>query len=219
MEKRLFVQVDGVLADFNSAARELLRRMFPKAEDGDDGAWPKAELDLTPYTEDQWREFARMAIGMPSWWLRVPPLRENVAEWYSFLTFGLGMVYNVYYISVRQGPLCHHQTQTWLRRMGVWQDNCSLITLGSAEERAQLAQALGPEAVITDGMHSLRSIGKVVPAARLMLCAAPYNEQSWAADPEGVKRGSLLDLSCALAESLGTTPPDASSQPSNPRPN
>lgn len=144
---RVVLSVDGTLADFHQAALDSLRMMYPaKKVDGD---WPKGESDFSPYTNEEWNQFCKTVPQMPSWWLRVWPIQHNLALWWTLNTFGTAASYEVYYLAMRSGPLVMHQTQTWLRRMGAWQDNCSLFIAQSGEERRQFFKAANPIGLLT----------------------------------------------------------------------
>lgn len=168
---RIGLDIDGCLADFNSAYRQTLldvsgRPLIP--EGFQPPLWDYAPFyGYTP--EEDKRAWDRIKTNTRFWQTLQPlPGAEDLLE--------LANVVNgdVYFLTNRPGTTAKRQTETWLRFYGLWEPTV-LIAPGN---KGKIAEGLQLTDLIDDRPENCFAVAYESPLTKVFLRAASYNE--WA---------------------------------------
>lgn len=167
---KLGFDLDGVLADFNTAFIELIRQQTgivlprPSATYPDvwnyhvaGGVTPEQEIAL-------WN-----TIGHSQFWgtLHAYPETLEVLDKLTKLRFE---GHDIYFVTSRPGEKAKFLTERWLSLHGM--NNPTVLV---TSDKGPVVQGLGLEAFIDDKPENLTEIDKASPSTRLYLYDAPYN--------------------------------------------
>ena len=182
---RLGVDVDGVVADFRTAFRDLAERELGGAPADVDGELSKTDVDRL------WRRVA----GSPNWWLDVPPHEpDQLARLYSESRRAR---WEVFFITSRPpsaGDTVQLQTQVWLERLGFLMPS---VLTSPAGARGELARALRLDIALDDRMINCVEVISASNSKALLVARGPDDPQlRQTAEARGI--GVVASLSDAL---------------------
>ena len=173
---RIGIDVDGVLANFNEAFRELIftvtgKVLKPFETDGPlTWNWDR-DQGVTREEEDAcWR-----AVEVsPHWWCRLKPLpgvHEALGELQECIM--LNRV-EPFFITARRGPAALNQTRQWLRNYGI----CYPTVLPGKDPvtKAALCKVLGLHTFIDDKVENVLAIAGT-PKTRAVMHDWNYNRR------------------------------------------
>jgi hypothetical protein len=184
---RLGCDVDGVLANFGSAFRRVLREtsgraLIPEGEEPPVWDWP----EHYGYTAKEIRAAWAAVSHDPGFWQyldALPGAQEFLAWlWRSVSTFnwtdgfgGFETNVEVYFITTRlHGRAVKRQTELWLQRNGFLGESRTVCI--ARGEKGHLAAGLGLTHMIDDRPENLASVVMYAPTCRTYLRRVPYNK-------------------------------------------
>jgi len=168
--------VDGVLADFNTAYRQRLidvtgRELIPPFVNGHEpGMWYYA-TDEYGYTKEEDSAVWKSIIADPYFWgdlTNYPDTRRFIADLYMNVDPEM-----VYFITTRPGVKVKDQTEEWLRVRGVY--NPTVLIAADAEAKGRLAVGLGLTHFIDDRPENCFSVLYHSPETKVYLLTHKYN--------------------------------------------
>jgi 5'(3')-deoxyribonucleotidase len=170
MERRLNigVDVDGVLADFTSAARKLMKQMFNGRPDDKlvQTTWAFESLGINAQEE---RQFWNRIDTIPNWWLGHEPLPKTD------LLSQLCEKHRVIFITNRKdgmGMPVEDQTKVWLKRtFGIVYTNVII-----SDNKGPVAEGLKLNAFIDDRPKNVSEVYPKCPGGTYIL-RTTYNQE------------------------------------------
>lgn len=177
---KIGIDVDGVLADFNS---EFIKRCV--AVTGKD-LFPARPFDIPTWHYPQHFGYseAEMAfpngpvwahvIDDPTFWYQLFPY-DGVPEFLSQLD---SSQHDIYFITNRPGVTAKMQTENWLEfhNFGLQTDAFSYPTVLISTEKGLCAKALGLDLYIDDKTENCMDVNHVSPKTRTIMLARPWNK-------------------------------------------
>ncbi len=170
------VDVDGVLACFNTSYRELIKKHTgietkPVNRENFPDCW---DYDIAAgVTKEQSREMWKHIATSDTFWRKLPPY-EWTEKTLNRLLSGSGPVY---FITSRCGQHAQKQTQEFLERYATNANvSPSVLVVSSHEKKIPLINGLGITHYIDDRMDSMKLfLGNV--DAKLYLFDQPWNRE------------------------------------------
>jgi hypothetical protein len=187
------VDIDGVLADFNTAYRQRLidvtgRTLIPPFVGGyEPGVWNYA-TDEYGYTKEEDSAVWKDIIGDDTFWLRLNPYAE--ADRFIRSLFDC----EVYFITTRPGKAVKSQSEQWIIDAAPGYTPTVLIAKNAAA-KGQLASGLGLTHFIDDRPENCLAVKRAIPSCAVYLLDHKYN--TWA--KENVDYESIVRI-CALKD-------------------
>lgn len=172
---RIGMDVDGVLADFNSAFTALIRQQTGiDIAHGPEGPsswhWP-GEAGVTKAQENKLWETIKLSH---TFWVSLKPL-PGAYEVLRMLDALQGYYHaQTYFITARPGDWAHEQTKRWLRTWGMVDPQ--VLIARKPEEKAKVAEGLGLDCVVDDRLENANTYATRVPKANVFLIDRPYNQ-------------------------------------------
>ena len=166
---RLGFDVDGVLADFNSAYRRLCiemsgRDLFPPEDDPTYPAvWGYPEY--YGYTDEEVAQVWKRIEADPDFWFNLNPL-PGMAQVANLYWRG----HDLYFISQRVGETAKRQTEQWLIAYSV-----SVPTVLITGRKGSIVRDLRLDAYIDDRLSNVQNVARMAWDTRVFLLDAPYN--------------------------------------------
>lgn len=196
-ELRIGLDVDGVLANFNSAYREILievsgRDLIPEVFEPP--CWEYAPA--YGYTKDEDRAAWSAIRNDPFFWRKLGVL-PGAQELLNDID---DVRHAVYFITTRLGTQVKHQTESWLRD---YVANPAVLIAKSSADKGRLAEGLDLTHFVDDKPENCIAVKEAVPGCRVFLLSYAYN--LWAKnepryDYLGITRIHNLN---AFAEAIG----------------
>lgn len=181
MSKPLIVgcDVDGVLADFNTAYRQRLidvtgRELLPPFVDGHEPSVWNYATDEYGYTKEEDNRVWKAIKSDPHFWGDLDHYPVTALA----LLLTLRDLENVYFITTRPGLRVKKQTEQWL--MSRWITNPTVLIAGNAEDKGRLAAGLHLTHFIDDRPENCLAVKMQSPNTEVYLFEHRYN--AWAKD-------------------------------------
>lgn len=179
MSKPVGIDIDGVLADFNTAYKRKIEARFPhiKCPDYDracyptEWAWERA-LGLTKDQEDEVWE--KDILSSPTFWYMIPryPWTREALDRASTSQV------DVYFVTSRSGKRCKAQTEDWLASSSTentWYPTVNVVT--SHKKKIEVLDGLSVGFYIDDRLDTLKLIAKELPKLNLYCFDQPWNRE------------------------------------------
>jgi hypothetical protein len=178
--RRIGVDVDGVLADFNTSYIRLIAKttgvQLPAADDTYPTTWfypeaagiPKAEIDRV------WRDGI---LPSPRWWNTLPCYDTTIDD-ADALANCIVDDDEVYAITSRPGAGAAFWTTYWLRRVfdaAVTQPQ--VIIADDAAAKGRIAAAIGLDAFIDDLAANCAAVRRLSPSTEVFMFDRPWNRR------------------------------------------
>ena len=166
---KIGIDVDGVLADFNTNYRHELHKVspvrFPEISDTFPNTWhwDKAAGLSSETIASAWDSIKTSE----SFWAELPPY--NGTEIFLFSLF-VRPELDVYFITNRLGAGVKHQTEEWLTRYG-YDSPTVLITA----DKGGAAKVLGLDFYIDDKTENCSDVYFASPSTKIYMLAQPWN--------------------------------------------
>jgi hypothetical protein len=182
---RLGIDVDGVVADFRTAFRDLAQRELGRAPDDAESELSRQDI------ERLWKSVAATS----NWWLDVPPYEpDQIRRLYEHSRRGRWEVFFLTSRPVSGGDAVQLQTQVWLERFGFYLPSVFTTPAGA---RGETARALRLDLAIDDRMVNCLEIVSASNSKALLLTRDPLQEGARdSAEARGI--GVVQSLSDAL---------------------
>ena len=182
---RLGIDVDGVVADFQSAFRALAERELGLPASDVETELPKSDVDRL------WRVVA----DTTNWWLDVPAYEpDQIMRLYAQARTGRWEVFFMTSRPPSAGDSVQLQTQVWLERQGYFLP--SVLTTPSGA-RGEVARSLRLDLAVDDRMVNCLEIVSASNSKALMMLRPPPEPRSReAAEARGI--GVVSSLAEAL---------------------
>lgn len=198
---RIGVDVDGVLADFNSGFVSLAEKTYGITRpSGFMETWPSTWDYMEPdlgLTGGQISELWELIKASPSWWETLDPLPNAVQDLVYLDMMTLSRLHDVYFITTRVGLHVKSQTERWLSLMGFWQPTV-LISKG---DKGPIARGLDLNVLIDDKPENLDSVVTATSGrCACFLFSAPWNHGDYAYVRTTTVREPLIRLERELYE-------------------
>lgn len=183
---RLGIDVDGVLADFRTAFRELAAKEL--------GSRASAEADQELSKKDVERLWKAVATA-PNWWGDLPPFEpDQLTRLYSLSRSGRWEVFFMTSRPPSSGDTVQLQTQVWLERYGFYMPS---VLTAPAGARGELARSLRIDVIVDDHLVNCMEIVGASNARVLHMARGPLDdERRQQAEARGV--GVVSTLAAAL---------------------
>lgn len=172
---KISFDIDGVLADFDRAATDVVREMFLPELPDDYSAQKYSFADVL--SRKQWDAAFERMLATPYLWLHIKPFAENVRAVQEYVAAHGDK--GIYYITARKdcagfgGPL--EMTQTWLSELMLPWKNVIVVE----KTRDKLVH------IVDNGIHfSIDDLDRTVelcqgiPNHTAILLDRPYNQQA-----------------------------------------
>lgn len=188
----LGVDVDGVLADFNTSFIERI-----VAVTGVDLFPPRPfDIPLWHYPEHYGYSVKDMnnvwdsVRADPTFWVNLPPYPDT-GKSLVYLS-GLRRNHDIYFVTARVGVRCKLQTERWLRKHGF--DDATVLITG---HKGVIAGALGFGAYIDDNLVNVASMVEQRRPCQTYLLVRPWNRM-------GILAEGIIEVSAVVgfADSL-----------------
>ena len=163
---KLGIDIDGVLAEFNTA----FKKFFPRIPDDfvpDVWDWPKKYGATDEEIEEAWD----ILRDSSDFWRRLSPYPE-MAEQSKVINDLSADGHEIYFITAREGWCAKFETETWLRRHGIAFP--TVILSSSGYRKGDICSALDLHAMLDDSLDNVRVISNV---CRTYLLDRPWNQQ------------------------------------------
>lgn len=174
--KRIGLDVDGVLAEFNTPFRELLGeqtgKVLPPIEAccyPTEWAWHRAAGITAEEEAAAWRTITESR----RWWRDLPPLEG--ASLLRDLNQAVGEV-EVYFITARPGRLAQYQTAAWLEQQHFMLP--SVLIAPTADDKASVVKGLGLHGFLDDRPENVRAVVQQSPMTAGFLLDQPWNRDA-----------------------------------------
>jgi len=196
---RIGIDIDGVLADFNSA---FIQRCIDVT--GQD-LFPPRPFDIPTWHYPQHYGYSEEALAYPngpvwasviadeSFWYTLYPY-DGVPEFLSRLDCS---AHDFYFITNRPGKTAKSQTENWIEfhNFGLKTEAFSYPTVLLASDKGAVCKALGIDLYIDDKTENCLDVNHVSPKTRTIMLARPWNT----AQP-GILRVESLDQFAAFID-------------------
>lgn len=186
MKRILGVDVDGVLADFNSAFIDLIvevahRDLFPPRP-FDIPVWNYPER--YGYGPEEMSAVWASINGSSSFWQTLPTYPETIAAM-RYLRSRVQAGDDVYFVTNRSGATAKIQTERWLRR---FEFGSPTVLITSA--KGLIAKALKFDVYVDDRVENILDVRMWSKDTRAVLFDRPWNQSV-----EGFERTRTVELS------------------------
>lgn len=181
------VDIDGVLADFNTNYIDLVREvtgrdLFPKGY-----TWADIETWSYPetfgYTDAEITKVWDHIAASRTFWRTLRPY----ASTYNFLYDLSGLEHDVYFITSRIGKREQMQTMDWLIEFGWKTDHAPTVLISS--KKGECCHALKVNLYIDDKNENCEDVVKQAPDTECWMLAQPWN--SITGRPGIIRTGSI----------------------------
>lgn len=172
--KRILFDVDGVLADFNYSAANLLELLYPEVAIDRTPPWPRTwdwPDEALQRDAERLEAFWKTMTGNPEWYASIPVYDDVVPLIANGELYQLQEYYDVYAVTNRPAYL-REVTEFWLHAVANFP--VPVITINGP--KGPLAKAMGAELLIDDRIENVESALSHGVDARLI--ARPYNEDT-----------------------------------------
>jgi len=172
--KRILFDVDGVLADIDHSAANLLELLYPEVKIDRTPPWPRIWYwpdEVLGGDQEKVQAFWRTMHNNPDWFLAVPLQDDAIPLVVSGDLYRLQEYYDVYAVTNRPAHL-REVTEFWLHAVANFP--VPVITINGP--KGPLAKAMGAELLIDDRIENVESALSHGVDARLI--ARPYNENT-----------------------------------------
>ncbi len=169
--KRVGIDVDGIVADFNSKYKILIESntdiRLPDVSDYYPNTWNyDVAAGLDPVKR---KELWGLIKKSASFWRELPPYPETGEFLYHLENYIDG---DVYFITNRPGASAKTQTELWLDRMGFYEP-----TVLISEEKGLCAKALNLTHYIDDKNENCADVLEKSPTTSTYMLARPWNQE------------------------------------------
>jgi hypothetical protein len=162
---RLGIDVDGVIADFQSAFRTLAERELGIAAKDVESELTKADVDRL------WKVVA----GSPNWWVTLPAYEpDQVGRLYAEARRGRWEVFFLTSRPASAGDAVQLQTQVWLERLGFFLPSVLTTPAGA---RGEVARSLRLDLAIDDRLINCMEIISASNAKALLIARGAAEEK------------------------------------------
>lgn len=159
MRKRIAIDIDGVLANFNLAFSKKaldigVNTKIIQTEEVEVWDWPTQQLD---WTEKEYTDTWEALKNSYNWWMTLEPIisvGHNFEDEVDFINDAI-LDNDIYFITHRCNTLGFNatmQSHLWLESVGIQAHNATVIASGT---KGPLAAALGIDVVIDDKLDNL----------------------------------------------------------------
>jgi len=173
---RIGVDLDGVLADFNSTFIALIKQMIgielPPVSDTYPDCWSYHRAGGVTKQQDAvlWAHISDPTVRF---WRRLGELPgATMLRDLSDMMDARKVV--VYFITTRLGASAHQQSMTWLAAHGFRAP--VVLIAGSEDAKGKLALGLGLDAFIDDKPENCIQVKLQSPSTKVFILNAPYNK-------------------------------------------
>lgn len=170
---KILVDLDGVVADFNSAFARLLKRINPSiildatAPDFPDcWNWPERYGYSKEDESKAWAEVKHSGV----FWRSLFPYPNGYAD-VEHLNI-LQRTHEIYFVTSRPGVTAKRESEEWLRGMGF---NGPTVIICDSHSKADFVQAVKIDMVIEDKPETLLDCNNT----HTVLVRRPYNKGYW----------------------------------------
>lgn len=160
------VDVDGVVADWVGAYRQLARELHG-VELPDSDSWHWMNDHLTPEQELRQRTYTR---ANPEWWLKLQPLADTQLALAVLNQAAVHRDIDLYFITHRPGKGLKAVTEKWLTWQGVTHP-----TVIVAERKGPVAAGLELDVFVDDKPENCLDVLTACPDALVSLITRPWN--------------------------------------------
>lgn len=172
---RLWIDLDGVISSFTSNAVRVINELWPEKNLPAD--FVPADWDYTGILEKKdWSIFWDHARSVPDFWLRQPPIEENVSALRTWLK---ETEHQVFYITSRidtGGMSAHLQTAQWLIRNNIYPPEVSLIVAGKPPDKEKYIREHSIDYGIDDLPATVSAVN-MISWHHCFLLDRPYNRE------------------------------------------
>ena len=162
---RLGIDVDGVIADFQSAFRTLAERELGIAAKDVESELTKADVDRL------WK----VVGGSPNWWVTLPAYEpDQVNRLYAEARRGRWEVFFLTSRPASAGDAVQLQTQVWLERLGFFLPSVLTTPAGA---RGEVARSLRLDLAIDDRLINCMEIISASNAKALLVARGAAEEK------------------------------------------
>lgn len=174
--KRLGLDLDGVLFDFNTHFCNLAKSKFSVSHPPIDHTYPdRWDYQWDFITKAQNRELWNHIIQVsPDWWYRCPtyPWSRDLLE----AAYEHGD--EIYFITARSAKDCQWQTSMALRDISPDCDHHgAVITVPSADQKFPIINSLGIDYYVDDKMETVRDAHVKCPNTQIAVWDRPWNRK------------------------------------------
>lgn len=167
----LGIDVDGVIADFNTGFMDLFVKLTKEDRFGN----PRADIttwnyatDQFGYTKEQDKAVWQSVMANPSFWRDLPAYKGTL----EFLTTLRQLPIRITFITSRVGINVLQQTQDWLTANGF-----SYPAVIISSNKGATCRRLGVTHYLDDKNENCVDVVKEVPGCRVVMFAQPYNQE------------------------------------------
>lgn len=178
--KSVGIDIDGVLADFTSAFRDILRNNLevdmPADYQPTDWNWlsaglPKGAMNKAWNIIDNTKDF----------WLQLKPLQPNVAELREFFELEAGKNFDIYFITARKdgraGRSVKTQSEEWLTyQLNYPVHEVTVLPTNSGMDKVDVLHALDIDFSIDDHMPTIVNAKSAFKKHKAYLLDQPWNQ-------------------------------------------
>jgi FMN phosphatase YigB (HAD superfamily) len=166
--------VDGVLADFNTAYRQRLidvtgRELIPPFVNGHEPTVWNYATDEYGYTKEEDNAVWKSITNDPFFWQDL----EQYPTAAAFVWSVLRLFDNVYFITTRPGYMVKPQTEKWLKDLG--RNNATVLIAKNAKAKGYLAAGLGLTHFIDDRDQNCYAVMHYSPDTQVYMLRHKYN--------------------------------------------
>lgn len=172
---RIGLDIDGVLADFQSPYQALIVKTTGKDlfHDGDDRNPPVWEWpQLRGYTNDEIKAIWALIKQSRTFWYSLPPTPHLATL--ALMIYELEHKHDVYYVTARVGESAKRQTEAWLTEYLPYNRTGVYPTVLVSSHKGAIANALNFDCYIDDNGDNALDVAST-SLTRSYLLNRPYN--------------------------------------------